>query len=366
MDFFRRSNYHFDLPDNLIAAYPLAHREDARLMVIHKASERIEHRTFRELPEILPAQSMLVANNTKVFRARLQGQRAWSKGKIELFLLKKLGPTLWQGLIRSSARVAPGFIFSLGSEANPIQAEVIAREDTNSGTLFTVNLSADPVLAGIGEVPLPPYITAKRADITSGTTEKLPDELEIYNTVFAKNEGSVASPTAGRHFSVELIENLKKLGFGWEELTLHVGLGTFKPVMVDDIREHKMHPEVSFIAEEVAKRILLAKQQKRKIIAVGTTSTRTLEGRASRNEAGDIELASGDQDVNLFIYPRSEHDWKLVDGILTNFHLPESTLLMMITAFIDAIEWMREIYQIAVKEQYRFYSYGDAMLILPE
>jgi S-adenosylmethionine:tRNA ribosyltransferase-isomerase len=370
----KRSEYSFDLPESLIAAFPLESRADARLLVVHKNARTIESRFVRELPEILPAKSVLVANNTKVIRARLKGARILpadsllssatgsAPGKIEFFLLKKLAPALWQGLIRSSAKITPGFCFWVGSEDARINAEVISREYTNAGTIFTVKLSRDPVDAGMGEVPLPPYIVAKR----NGQDSK-DDELQTYNTVYAKHEGSVAAPTAGRHFTPELIAELRSRGIDWQEITLHVGLGTFKPVMADDIRDHTMHGESSFISDEVASSILQAKSASRPIIAVGTTSTRTLEGRAVRtcspNEA--LTLEPGEKEINLFIHPGSGHDWKLIDGMLTNFHLPESTLLMMVAAFVGDLEFTKKIYHTAIAEKYRFYSYGDAMLILP-
>ena len=337
-------------------------------MVIRKKSQTLEHRFVRELPSILPRASVLVANNTRVFRARLLGNRIPSSGgihgggsgKVEFFLLKRLGPLLWQGLIKSSAKVLPGFQF----QVKTIEACVTAREDTVAGTLFTVRLSSDPIELNIGEVPLPPYIVAKRG---SGPST---DELEIYNTVFAKQTGSVAAPTAGRHFTSELISELKACGMDWEEITLHVGMGTFKPVTVNDIREHQMHPEMSYLGPEIAKRLLLARQKGRPIIAIGTTSARTLEGRGRRDEHGTVQLDPGENEVNLFIHPdsRSEckHDWKWVDGLLTNFHLSESTLLMMVADFLGDLTFLKMVYQCAIEEKYRFYSYGDAMLILPE
>jgi S-adenosylmethionine:tRNA ribosyltransferase-isomerase len=359
MDLNKRSTYSFELPESLIAAYPLEKRSDARLMVIRKNTYSIEHYFVHDLAKILPENAMLVANNTKVFRARLTGTRVGSAGKVEFFLLKKLDHALWQGLIRSSARVTSGFQFAVGNGVIETLAVVVDRKDTNAGTLFTVKLSDDPVALNLGEVPLPPYITTKRGTQVTGI-----DELETYNTTFAKQEGSVAAPTAGRHFTKELIKELKSKKIDWQEITLHVGMGTFKPVTVDQLSEHLMHAESSFIAEETARSILLAKKENKSIIAIGTTSTRTLEGRAVRNPQGQVELPSGEKDVNLFIHPSSGHEWKLVDGILTNFHLPESTLFMMIATFVGDVDFLKKAYQTAIDEKYRFYSYGDAMLIL--
>jgi S-adenosylmethionine:tRNA ribosyltransferase-isomerase len=306
-----------------------------------------------------------VANNTKVFRARLHGTRVGSNGRVEFFSLKKVAERTWEGLMKSSAKIAPGFQFQVGPSSDPVLGKVIARNDTSAGAIITAEFSRDPIEAGIGEVPLPPYIVAKRAHEQSKIETEASDEIKNYNTVYAKHLGSVAAPTAGRHFTTDLISELKAKGMDWEEITLHVGLGTFKPVTSDDVRQHQMHEEWSEVSPEVAERIAHAKREGRRIISVGTTSTRTLEGRATRDKSGSIHLASGPKPIDLFIHPGSAHDWKIVDGILTNFHLPESTLLMMIATFVGDLDFLKSIYQQAIAEKYRFYSYGDAMLILP-
>jgi S-adenosylmethionine:tRNA ribosyltransferase-isomerase len=365
MDLFQRSNYSFDLPESLIAAHPLDERTDAKMLVVYRGAKTIEHFHVRDLPKVLPARCVLVANNTKVFRARLQGTRVGSNGRIEFFALKKVGERSWEGLMKSSATIAPGFQFQVGPSSDSIMARVIARNDTSAGAIITAEFSRDPIEAGIGQVPLPPYIVAKRAQEESEIKTEARDEIKNYNTVYAKHVGSVAAPTAGRHFTNELISELKAKGMDWEEITLHVGLGTFKPVTSDDVRQHQMHEEWSEISDEVATHIERAKSEGRKIISIGTTSTRTLEGRAMREPSGPIRLSSGAKPIDLFIHPGSAHDWKLVDGILTNFHLPESTLFMMIATFLGDLDFLKSIYQEAIAEKYRFYSYGDAMLILP-
>lgn len=352
-------NYSFELPESLIASEPLSVRDHSRLLVVNRTLGTIEHKQILDLPQILDSSYSLVANNTKVIRARLLGNRIGTGGKVEFFLLKKMITQMsecsrWQGLMKTGSKIAPGFEFQVGE----IFGKVLAREDTNAGAIFTAEFSRDPVQAQIGEVPLPPYIQAKlegsNADFNS---EKI---LNEYNTLFASEEGSVAAPTAGRHFTPELISQLKTGGVDWNEITLHVGLGTFKPVMVTDIREHLMHAEAASISKEVANALNAAKSSRKKILAIGTTSTRTLEG--FTDSKGLLE--SGTKDLDIFIYPGSSHEWKFVDAMLTNFHLPESTLLMMISSFMGSRERTLEIYQEAIKEKYRFYSYGDAMLIL--
>ena len=379
-DLFSTRTYSFELPESLIAAEPLARRDASRLLVVHRSSHTIEHRRMTELPQILSSDYEMVVNNTRVFRARLMGERLLDGGKrggkVEFFMLKRQGLNCWQGLMKTGARVAPGFEFTVQG----ISAKVIAREDTPSGALMTAEFSRDPLEAQIGEVPLPPYILAQRLKQASaseaGASIRTPartpartsgDELEIYNTTYAREAGSVAAPTAGRHFTPELIRELQDKGIGWHEVTLHVGIGTFKPVSVDDVRNHDMHAETAQIPPAVADALNLAKKRGKKILAVGTTTTRTLEGMSHESPDGAV-LDSGTQDVNLFIHPAADagrnYRWKYVDAMLTNFHLPESTLLMMVSSFVGDVEWVREIYQEAIRERYRFYSYGDAMLIL--
>lgn len=357
MNLHQTKSYHFKLPEELIAAYPLSERSASKLLVVHKSSGRVEHRHLYELPQILKPGTLIIANNTAVFPARLKGTRTGSLGKVEFFLLKKIETSLWQGLMKAAARVQPGFKFQIEKDGKIITAEVVERNQTTAGVFLTARFSEDPVDAGFGEVPLPPYIVAKRGEANAS-------ELANYNTVFAKELGSVAAPTAGRHFTRELIAELVACGMSWAEITLHVGLGTFKPVTTEDLRDHQMHEETSFISAEVAKLILDAKKDHRPVLSVGTTSTRTLEGRAQYSEQG-LRLTPGETDIDLFIHPESKHDWKIVDALLTNFHLPESTLLMMVASFLGSLPRLIEIYEEAVAKKYRFYSYGDAMLILP-
>lgn len=357
MDLHQTKSYYFDLPDELIAAYPLAQRSDSKLLVVHRSSGKLEHRMIHELPQILAPNTLIVANNTAVFPARLKGLRSGSLGKIEFFLLKRIEAKVWQGLMKAAARVLPGFQFEVEKNGKKITGEVIERNETTAGVFLTARFSEDPVEAGFGEVPLPPYIVAKRGEADAS-------ELENYNTVFAKELGSVAAPTAGRHFTRKLIAELETRGMSWAEITLHVGLGTFKPVTTADLRDHQMHEEMSFIPETIAKQILDAKKKHWPVLSVGTTSTRTLEGRAVMTANGLI-LPAGEAPIDLFIHPESGHEWKIVDALLTNFHLPESTLLMMVATFLGSLPQLIEIYEEAIAKKYRFYSYGDAMLILP-
>jgi S-adenosylmethionine:tRNA ribosyltransferase-isomerase len=373
-DLYSTKTYSFDLPEDLIASEALAKRDSSRLLVVNRATRTIEHRTIQDLPEILNHNYEIVVNNTRVFRARLLGERVGSGGKVEFFMLKKKGERLWQGLMKAGARVTPGFEFKVGE----VIVKVVAREDNPAGVLITAEFSRDPIEAQVGEVPLPPYIVAKRlrenesqlGAVLNATLAS--EELETYNTTFAREDGSVAAPTAGRHFTPELIRTLQERGIGWHEITLHVGLGTFKPVSVDDIRDHQMHPETATISSQTSGALNLAKKRGKKILAVGTTTTRTLEGMAQANASeGASVLEFGTKDVDLFIHPAANpngeggnYPWRFVDAMLTNFHLPESTLLMMVASFVGDTEWTHEIYRTAIEERYRFYSYGDAMLIL--
>jgi S-adenosylmethionine:tRNA ribosyltransferase-isomerase len=365
---FQRSLYHYELPESLIAAEALAERDRSRLLVLRGPGEPPEHRHIYDLPELLDPDTLVVVNNTRVFAARLKGERPQTGGKIEFFLLRQVEPCTWEGLMKSSARIDRGFSFVVRSHSDPsrapVPAEVLSRRETNAGTIFTARFETDPVQAELGETPLPPYISAVRLGtksrlLTTSVSEAA--ELREYNTVYARETGSVAAPTAGRHFTPELITKLRERGIEWAEVTLHVGLGTFKPVAVDDIREHLMHPEQATITPEVAERINRARAAGKKILAVGTTSVRTLEGFWDDSVGA---LAHGTREVNLFIYPGSGHRWRVVDQLLTNFHLPESTLLMMICDFAGDRERVLRAYEDAVREKYRFYSYGDAMLML--
>lgn len=350
-------SYSFELPEELIASEPLERRDSSRLLVVNRRSKTLDHRSVSDLPSILDPGTVLVANNTRVFKARLIGERSGTGGKVEFFMLKNEGPLVWTGLMKTGARVQPGFRFRIPDPAGvAIEAEVTGRHETTAGVFLTAHFSRDPVSAGVGEVPLPPYIMSKRGGLRA-------DELEQYNTVFGTQDGSVAAPTAGRHFTKELIEALKGRGMQWEEITLHVGIGTFKPVSTADLRDHHMHAESVEVNPEVARRLNAAKTEGRTVLAIGTTSTRTLEGRSVPGQGG-YALSAGTGEVDLYIHPGAGYTWRFTDAMLTNFHLPESTLLMMISTFIGDLEFTLNAYAVAVRERYRFYSYGDAMLIL--
>lgn len=364
MDPLLTQSYHFELPDDLIAAEPLGSRDASRLLVVRPRSRTWTHSHIRNLPEILGPETVVVVNNTRVFRARLIGERIGTGGKMEFFLLHRQGSLRWEGLMRAGGRILPGFSFRIPKAGGAwLEGRVIARRDEEGGALFTADFSEDPLTAGVGEVPLPPYIVQQRT--ARGLGPMRPDELEIYNTAFSKEVGSVAAPTAGRHFTPELIANLRERGVGWEEITLHVGIGTFKPVAVTDLREHRMHPEWTGIEPETAHRLNAARREGRKILAVGTTTARTLEGRSQLGPEGPV-LEAGTSDVNLFIHPGAQFQWRWADRLLTNFHLPGSSLLMMIASRIGDLSFTLEAYQEAIRNRYRFYSYGDAMLIMDE
>ena len=353
---FKTQDYSFVLPEALIATEALPNRDASRLLVVHRQARKIEHRSIQDLPQILDANYRVVANNTKVFRARLLGRRKSTQGKIEFFLLERLSEKKWKGLMRSAARVLPGFEFEIGEGEGMLEGKVVDREESNSGVVLTAEFSKDPTLTEWGEVPLPPYIVANRQAPIDHRSE-----LERYNTIFASEEGSVAAPTAGRHFTPELVEALLRKGIRWDEITLHVGLGTFKPVTVADVREHQMHSEWTTISAATAARLNEWKSAGKKILSVGTTTTRALEGFYNSEKK---ELGSGSRGIQIFIHPGSGHTWAMADAMLTNFHLPESTLLMMVADFVGDLEWLKQIYQEAISMKYRFYSYGDAMLIL--
>lgn len=352
--------YDFELPERLIAQKPVEPRDTSRLLVVDRKTGRWEHRIFRDLPEYLNSGDALIANNTQVFKARLATRRVLPEapgaltaslgGAVEVFLLERLSdsPNIWRAMTRASARVKPGFQVITSSDAGlrALRGEVIEIEP-ELGTV-QIRWDHDPIAAGLGELPLPPYIE-RAADTKDEST---------YQTVYAREQGSVAAPTAGLHFTPELISTLKAKGIVWEEVTLHVGLGTFRPVKVDQLSEHTMHEEWLRISPEVAKRLNQTRAQKKgRWIAVGTTSVRTLESQMTPEG-----LASGEARTRIFIRP-GDHEFKAVDALITNFHLPKSTLLMLVSAFAGR-ELIQAAYSEAVKKEYRFFSYGDAMLIL--
>jgi S-adenosylmethionine:tRNA ribosyltransferase-isomerase len=365
------SDFDYHLPDDLIAQQPLADRAASRLLHLDRAQELAEDLTFRDFPDLLRPDDMLVFNNTKVLPARLFGHRSGSRaqpvsaqnraaaeflrGRVEVLLTKQLSadPMEWEALVHPGRKLGVGERIYFGAEANEDSHE-LAAEIVSRGTFGERHLRFDPVpdffavLQHIGHVPLPPYID--RPDT--------PADREQYQTVYAKPLGSVAAPTAGLHFTTEILDRIRQRGVETVEITLHVGLGTFQPVREDVIEEHKLHREWYEISQDAAERIQRARNTGRRVVAVGTTTVRTLEFAARQNADGRIETQSGEADI--FIYPGFE--FRVVGAMLTNFHLPKSTLLMLVAAFAGRERTLRA-YEHAVRELYRFYSYGDCMFV---
>jgi S-adenosylmethionine:tRNA ribosyltransferase-isomerase len=349
---FSLSDYDFDLPESQIAQFPATPRDSSRLMVIDRAKGSWEHRTFRDLPELLNSGDVCVANNTRVMKARLPGRRIASDGseagKTEFLMLEQLGPRTWEGLFKASAKYVPGVMFEVPTpDGRGLRGRLVRGSAESAHGTVVAEFDRDPVESGAGELPLPHYI--KGADAATDAT---------YQTLYAKQAGSAAAPTAGLHFTEAVMSGLRERGVSWEEITLCVGLGTFRPVKTDDIRQHKMHEERFEVDASVAERITEAKTAGRRVLAVGTTSVRTLE--SAWNE-GRARLDSGWGRTSIYIYPG--YRFRVVDRLLTNFHLPRSSLLMLVSAFAGH-ELTLAAYRDAVKEGYRFFSYGDAMVIL--
>ena len=339
------TDYDYDLPDALIAQQPCSERDTSRLMVVDRKRRKIHHTQFSQIGEFLLPRSLLVINNTKVIPARLLGKKLPTGAKIELLLTRQKRAHTWEALVKPGRRVKSGTRLTFGDGA--LTGKILAKSSLGLYTVrFKYDGDFDEVLAQLGSVPLPPYIKreANRAD------------TEEYQCVYAKEAGAIAAPTAGLHFTLELMDKLRRGGIHHVPLTLHVGLGTFQPVKVADIEMHKMHAEYFELSQTSANRINIAKREGRSIVAVGTTSVRALETVAS---AGNVEPYRGYTDI--FIYPG--YQFKAVDALVTNFHLPKSTLLMLVSAFAGH-GLIFEAYQEAIKQKYRFYSYGDAMLIL--
>ena len=339
----KTSDFDFYLPEELIAQHPLEKRDYSKLMVLDKETGKIEHKHFYNVIEYLNQGDTLVLNNTRVMPARLIGEKAESGGKIEFLLLKRIEGDKWECLAKPGKRAKIGteFVFGKGK----LKCKVVdIVEEGNRIIEFSYDGIFEQVLDELGEMPLPPYIT-----------ERL-DDKERYQTVYSKEQGSAAAPTAGLHFTKELLEEVKKKGVNIAYVTLHVGLGTFRPVKVDDVNEHVMHSEFYNLEEEDAKIINDTKKRGNKIISVGTTSTRTLETIGDEN--GFVKAQSGW--TNIFIYPG--YEFKVVDKLITNFHLPESTLIMLVSA-LSGKEKVMNAYNEAVKERYRFFSFGDSMII---
>lgn len=339
----KTSDFYYDLPEELIAQTPVEPRDTSRLLVYDRAAKTIEHKRFYDIVDYLHKGDVLVVNNTKVLPARIYGHKEGTGGKIEFLLLKRLDLTHWEVILKPGriAKVGATFVFSDKLKA---QVESIG-EDGSRIVNFIYDGVFETILAEIGEMPLPPYIK-----------EKLNDKTR-YNTVYSKVDGSAAAPTAGLHFTEDLIEKVKAKGVEFVEVLLHVGLGTFRPVKVDDVTKHHMHSEYYAVSKHAADTINKAKAEGRRIICVGTTSVRTLESAA--NDDGYLTECSGNTEI--FIYP--PYKFKVVDCLITNFHLPESTLIMLVSALCSRDEIL-DVYKTAVEQKYRFFSFGDAMLVL--
>ena len=339
----KTADFYFDLPQELIAQDPLEDRSSSRLMVLDRKTGEIEHHIFKEVIDYLNPGDCLVVNNTKVIPARLFGSKEGTEAKIEILLLKRKENDVWETLVKPGKKAKPGTIISFGDGL--LTGEVIdVVEEGNRLIKFTYDGIFEEILDQLGQMPLPPYITHQLKD------------KNRYQTVYAKHDGSAAAPTAGLHFTPELLEAIKAKGVNIAHVTLHVGLGTFRPVKVDDVEKHHMHSEFYIVEEDQAKLINDTKKNGGRVISVGTTSCRTLESAAG--EDGIVKAGSGW--TELFIYPG--YKFKAIDGLITNFHLPESTLLMLVSALAGK-EHIMTAYEEAVKERYRFFSFGDAMMI---
>ncbi|MBP7275240.1 MAG: tRNA preQ1(34) S-adenosylmethionine ribosyltransferase-isomerase QueA [Kiritimatiellae bacterium] len=347
----RTADFDYILPPERIAQVPMEPRDAARLMVLHRAERRIEHRVVRELPDLLRAGDLLVLNNTRVIPARLRGYKPGTRGAVEIFLLEPLADGVWDALLRARRRPKPGARVVLGPNED---AEAELLEDLGDGRVRVRLRAPEPFeawLESAGEPPLPPYIRRAKGD------ERRAGDRERYQTVYARHAGAVAAPTAGLHFTAALLDRLAAAGIGRAELTLHVGIGTFRPVTAELAEDHPMEPERYRVPESTVEALVRARAAGGRIVAVGTTATRTLETIAAHG----WPPSAGEGRSALFIRP--PYEFKAVDALLTNFHLPCSTLLMLVSAFAGR-ELVREAYETAIREKYRFYSYGDAMLIL--
>jgi len=337
-------DFYYDLPEELIAQEPLAQRDASRLLVLDKKTGEIKHNTFRDIIKYLKRGDCLVLNNTRVIPARLFGIKKETGSSIEFLLLKRLDIDTWEVMLRPGKKAQIGARFIFGD--HELEAEILdIVEGGNRIVKFYYEGVFEAVLDRLGNMPLPPYIT------------KTLEDKERYQTVFSKHEGSAAAPTAGLHFTPELLEEIQQMGVKLAFVTLHVGLGTFRPVKTENILEHTMHSEYFEVSESAAEMINSTKAEGGRIISVGTTSTRTIESIASTD--GRIKAGSGWTDI--YIYPG--YQFKVIDGLITNFHLPESTLVMLVSALAGR-ENVLNAYNTAVKERYRFFSFGDAMLIL--
>lgn len=340
----KTSDFFYDLPRELIAQDPLEDRSSSRLLVLHSRSGQMEHRLFSDIVDYFRPGDCLVRNNTKVIPARLFGVREGTGGAVELLLLKNRGGDVWETLVKPGKKARTGTKLVFGEKLFGEVEDVL--NDGNRLIHFSYEGIFEEILDELGQMPLPPYITHKLED------------KNRYQTVYARYEGSAAAPTAGLHFTEELFDEITRKGVDVANVTLHVGLGTFRPVKVEDVERHHMHEEYYRIEPEEARKMNVAKQHGGRLICVGTTSCRTVESAA---DCGFVRAGEGNTDI--FIYPG--YQFKMLDILITNFHLPESTLLMLVCALAGK-EVVMEAYREAVKERYRFFSFGDAMLILPD
>lgn len=339
----KTSDFYYDLPEELIAQDPLENRSDSRLMVLDKETGAVSHHVFREIVDYLNPGDCLVINDTKVIPARLIGEREGTGAKIEVLLLKRKTGDVWETLVKPGRKAKPGTRIQFGGGL--LVGEVMDIVDEGNRLIrFEFEGIFEEILDQLGQMPLPPYITHQLKD------------KDRYNTVYATHSGSAAAPTAGLHFTPELLKIIEEKGIDIARVTLHVGLGTFRPVKVDDVENHHMHSEFYMIDEEAAEKINRAKENGKRVICVGTTSCRTIESAADEN--GRLKSCSGWTEI--FIYPG--YQFKILDCLITNFHLPESTLIMLVSALAGK-EHVLAAYEEAVKERYRFFSFGDAMFI---
>lgn len=339
----KTSDFYYDLPQELIAQTPLEPRDSSRLLVLNRKTGEIFHRHFYDILDYLKPGDLLVLNNSRVIPARLYGKRTDTGGSVELLLLSQHEANVWETLVKPGKRAKVGAEITFGDGILTGTIREV-KDDGNRLIEFDCKENIYALLDQIGQMPLPPYITAKLQD------------KERYQTVYSKDLGSAAAPTAGLHFTPELLARAKEKGIDTAEVTLHVGLGTFRPVKVDDVTQHHMHTEWYHVPEDAAEKIRRTKEAGGRVICVGTTSCRTVESAAQK---GPLHEAS--DSTSIFIYPG--YDFRVMDGLITNFHLPESTLIMLVSAFCGYENTMCA-YKVAVEERYRFFSFGDAMLIL--
>ena len=346
------SEFDFELPEELIANYPVDNRDESRLMVVHRETGKIEHKMFKDIINYFDEGDVMIRNNTKVFPARMYGNKEKTGAKIEVFLLRELNreSLLWDVLVDPARKIRIGNKLYFGDDESLV-AEVIDNTTSRGRTLrFLYDGTYEEFkdkITELGETPLPKYI---KRDVEEQDEER-------YQTIYAKEEGAVAAPTAGMHFSKQLLKRLELKGIDFAEVTLHVGLGTFREVEVEDLTKHKMDSEEAHVSEVAAEIVNKAKKKRKKVCAIGTTSMRTVE--TSVSTLGELKPFDGW--TNKFIFP--PYEFSIADALVTNFHTPSSTLLMMVSAFMGH-ELMKEAYKEAIKEKYRFFSYGDAMLIL--